>query len=125
MTLKQIALQYISALEKGDVDLIISLFSENGIVESPLYGTNKASVFYTTLSEDTTASELKLKGMFEEQESLRLALFFEYTWTLKNGKIVTFDVVDILTVDEYHKINSLQIIYDTVNTRTLFKEIHN
>ena len=63
--------------------------------------------------------------MFEEQESLRLALFFEYTWTLKNGKIVTFDVVDILTVDEYHKINSLQIIYDTVNTRTLFKEIHN
>ena len=49
MTLKQIALQYISALEKGDVDLIISLFSENGIVESPLYGTKQSFCFFILL----------------------------------------------------------------------------
>lgn len=124
MNLKNIAKAYIKHLENGDIDGVISLFNENGSVDSPLYGVNKASLFYTTLSNDTTASELKIKGIFEEQESNRVALFFEYTWIIKNGKTVTFDVMDVLTFNDKQEIISLQIIYDTVNTRVLFEEIH-
>lgn len=48
---------------------------------------------------------------------------FEYKWTVKSGKIVEFDVVDILDFDKENKIIGLKIIYDTVISRNLVDEM--
>ena len=120
-TKKQIAQQYISLLEKGDVEKVIALFSTKGMVQSPLYGLQSARNFYKRLSEDTTASKLAVKGIFEDANSGHLALYFNYLWTLKNGEQVSFDVVDILEFDDLLKIDQLTIIYDTVQSTGALK----
>lgn len=123
MTKNEIATNYLEYLENGDVERIIALFSPNGIVESPVYGCMKATLFYPKLKSDTSNSKLKLRGIFEDNETSSLALYFNYTWILKNNKKVAFNVVDILEFDAQHKISKLTIIYDTVRSRTLVEQL--
>ncbi|WP_430468464.1 nuclear transport factor 2 family protein [Winogradskyella ouciana] len=117
MTKKEIALKYLDYLQQGDIHKVVELFSADGIVDSPIYGIKKADEFYQQLNNDTKRSELNLKGIFEQQDSNNLALYFSYKWTLKNNDKVEFDVVDIIEFDSQNKIKTLKIIYDTVASR--------
>ena len=123
MNKKEVASKYLEYLEKGDINNVIDLFDINGIVDSPLYGVKKADKFYRELSNDTSNSELFLKGIFEESNSNDLALYFTYKWTLKNNQEVEFDVVDIIELNSKNKIKKLKIIYDTVVARKLVDKL--
>ncbi|GAA4268896.1 nuclear transport factor 2 family protein [Hyunsoonleella aestuarii] len=123
MTKKGIAKQYITHLENGNIGQVVALFNQNGMVDSPLYGIKKADEFYRELNSDTSNSELSLKGIFEENDSNNLALYFTYKWTLKNNKKVESDVVDIIEFDNQNKISKLKIIYDTVTARILVEQL--
>ena len=122
-TKKEIALKYLDYLDKADTEKIIKLFNENGVVDSPIYGLMKADEFFHKLHNDTSNSELHLKGIFEDNDSNKLALYFGYTWTLKNKAEVEFDVVDIIEFDSLNMIDKLKIIYDTVVSRALVKQL--
>lgn len=76
-----------------------------------------AKDFYTALNDDTNDSKLTILRIFEEPNTRRVALYFKYKWTLKNNKEVAFNVVDIIEFDQRLKIKSLEIIYDTVESR--------
>ena len=123
MTKKEIAKEYFTHLEKGNIEQVLALFNRNGIVDSPIYGIKKADEFYLQLNRDTINSELSLLGIFEENDSNNLALYFTYKWTLKNNQIVEFDVVDIIEFDNQNKISKLKIIYDTVIARKLVEQL--
>lgn len=123
MTQKDIARAYITHLENGNTEKLVALFSKDGMVDSPLYGIKKASEFYLELNDDTLNSELYTKGIFEEDNSNKLALYFTYKWTLKNNKKLVFDVVDIIEFDNQNKISKLKIIYDTVIARKLVEQL--
>lgn len=120
---KEITIKYLDYLDKGDIENIIKLFNKNGVVDSPIYGIMKADEFYHKLNNDTSNSELHLKGIFEDNDSNKLALYFGYTWALKNKEEVEFDVVDVIEFDSLNRINKLKIIYDTVLARTLVKQL--
>jgi hypothetical protein len=122
-TKNAIAQAYIRHLEAANLPAVVDLFSPEGIVISPIYGTLAAKAFYELLAKDTTESKLTIKGLFEEADSGNLALYFQYDWTLQHGHQVTFDVVDILTFDQNNKITSLKIIYDTVKARASVEEL--
>ena len=124
MDKKEIANTYLEYLERGNIEQLIALFDENGIVDSPIYGIKKADEFYHGLNDDTSNSELHLKGIFEQNESNDLALYFTYKWTLKNNQKVEFDVVDIIEFDAKNKIKKLKIIYDTVLARKLVTSLN-
>ncbi|SHI55666.1 nuclear transport factor 2 family protein [Algibacter luteus] len=123
MNKKEIAKDYITHLENGNIAQVIALFNQNGIVDSPLYGIKKADEFYLELNSDTSNSELSLLGVFEENNSNKLALYFTYKWTLKNNQRVEFDVVDIIEFDSQNKISKLKIIYDTVIARKFVEQL--
>ncbi len=123
MNKKEVATKYLEYLEKGEINLLIDLFDENGMVDSPIYGIKKAENFYRDLSDDTSNSKLILKGIFEQQDSNDLALYFNYKWTLQNNQVVEFDVVDIIELDDNNKITKLKIIYDTVVARELVERL--
>lgn len=126
MTAKtNVAHKYLAYLEQGDTQSVIDLFTASGIVDSPLYGVQKATAFYKALSNDTSTSELFLKGIFEQPNTNDLALYFTYKWTLQNKEVVTFDVVDIIELDSNNKIKKLKIIYDTVIARELVSKLTN
>ena len=118
-----IAQKYIQYLEAAELPSLVGLFSEDGIVLSPIYGTLAAKEFYAALKEDTSQSRLTIKGIFEEATTGQVALYFQYEWTLQHGRQVTFDAVDILTFDATNKITNLKIIYDTVQARTWVEEL--
>lgn len=124
MNKNEIAKKYLNYLEKGNIEKVIDLFDENGIVESPIYGIKKADQFYRELNNDTSNSELHLKGVFEQNDSNNLALYFTYKWTLKNNQKVEFDVVDIIEFNSKNKIEKLKIIYDTVLSRKLVDKLN-
>lgn len=125
MTKKEVAEKYIEFLENGKIPELINLFTENGVVHSPIYGLMLAKDFYPKLNDDTNNSELKLDTIFEDEQSNKIALYFKYIWTLKSDKVVEFDVVDIIEFNAENKITDLKIIYDTVISRKLVQEINN
>ncbi|MFC4721727.1 nuclear transport factor 2 family protein [Geojedonia litorea] len=115
--LQNIGKAYLSYLERNETDKIVALFSDDGIVNSPIYGIMPAKEFFKTLSADTSNSKLKLLGIFVEPNAARIVLYFNYEWTLANQNKVKFDVVDVMTFDADDKIVSLHIIYDTVKSK--------
>ncbi|MEM7161215.1 MAG: nuclear transport factor 2 family protein [Bacteroidota bacterium] len=121
---KRIAHEYLLHLEKNEMDKVIALFHKDGLVDSPVYGQEKAAVFYQKLRSDTLNSQLSFKGFYDDVEGNSFALYFKYKWTLKNGKELEFDVVDIFELDAESRIVSLKIIYDSTITRAFVKGLN-
>lgn len=119
----KIAKSYIEHLSNGDLEQLLNLFSESALVISPVYGNKNYKDFYTQLFADTNNSELSIKGIFEDAMTGNIALHFIYQWTLRNDSHVNFEVVDILEFDDDNKIKVLTIIYDTVQSRKLVKQL--
>jgi hypothetical protein len=123
MNKAKIAETYITHLANGELEQLLNLFAENGRVISPIYGNQAHRDFYRKLFADTRSSGLTIKGIFEDASNGNIALHFEYRWTLRNGSQVHFEVVDILEFNDDNKIELLTIIYDTVQSRELVKQL--
>ncbi|MGI9544191.1 MAG: hypothetical protein ACR2MX_13110, partial [Cyclobacteriaceae bacterium] len=82
MTSDQLASKYLEALESGNLAEILELFTIDAQVISPLYGQMAASDFYRQLLKDTRQSKLTLKGIFDHKQGEKIALLFNYQWTM-------------------------------------------
>lgn len=114
---------YLAALEAGDVQRILTLFTADAVVHSPLYGEMPASEFYPALFADTAESKLTLKTVLhgDHDGSPTVAFWFDFDWTLANGSPAPFSVVDIAKLNADGLITELHIIYDTAAIRPLFE----
>ena len=115
--------KYLEGLEKADAESILSLFAENAVVHSPLYGKMTAVDFYKGLFDDSNASVIHCHSIFTNTTKNAANVFFTYEWTMANGKRSTFDCVDIFNFDTNGLITEMRIIYDTAKTRPLFDEL--
>lgn len=116
--------RYLIELSAGNYPQLIALFSPDAIVQSPLYGQLSAADFYQSLLDDTTQSDLTFLQMFLNLEEASGALHFEYTWTMENGRQVTFACVDIFQFNSGFQIKRLDIIYDTHQTRQAWNTLN-
>ena len=125
MTPENLIQEYLSALEKSDVNKIFQLFKEDAIVVSPLYGEIKASHFYPELFEDTLASKITLKDIYYSSSvKNRIAAHFVYDWKMRNESYVAFECMDVFELDKHsEKIEKLTIIYDSRQTRDEFDNL--
>lgn len=112
---------YLQALQQGNYEAVISLFTDEAMVISPLYGTQSAKIFYKELLADTNSSQIELLDIFTNLQKRTAAVNFVYHWTLADGMTTSFDCVDIIEFDEQDKIKVLKIIYDTAQTRSAFE----
>lgn len=106
---------YLSALNEGDLGKVLSLFTDDAMVHSPLYGEMSARQFYAELFEDTNESVTTLMNVFiPSGDKPSAALHFHYLWTLSNGVEVQFECVDVFTLTgDKQRFSGLTIIYDT------------
>jgi hypothetical protein len=120
--IRKICQQYLDALNESSLEKVLSLFDPKAVVVSPLYGEMPATTFYSALFADTNRSETKLLNIFESISGVSsVALHFYYIWTLKSGKIVEFDCIDIFQITpDKNKFTKLKIIYDTAPIRDDF-----
>ena len=125
--IEKLCREYLQALNEGNLNNVLNLFTSDGVVISPLYGEMPAKQFYSNLFKDTNQSDTKLRNVFtSSMDETSVALHFQYKWTLKSGKIVEFECVDVfeITKDKPH-FKKLKIIYDTAPIREDFNKNKN
>lgn len=124
MNFEELIKEYFNGLESGNVEQLLSIFEENAVVLSPLYGRLSAKKFYSDLFKDTTQSKITLLNTLQSNENENTcAGHFRYDWTMKDGSLVTFECVDVFKVTEKNKIEQLTIIYDTFGVRDNFNKL--
>jgi hypothetical protein len=115
---------YLRALTTADAELAVSLFSDDGLVHSPLYGQRPAADFYPALFADTSQATLTLKAVMSGEDqsgATTVSFWFHFDWRLPSGSAAPFDVVDVATLASDGKIKDLHIVYDTVDVRPAFE----
>ena len=115
---------YLQALEEGSYEDIIELFTDDAVINSPLYGNIKVLTFYKELFKDTTKSKITLLNIFTSKNNRDVgAAHFRYEWILKDGTPTFFECVDTFQFSDDGKIKHLTIIYDTYRIRQHFEKI--
>lgn len=126
MDQKQVINRYFQGLEKASYEEVMSIFEEDAIVVSPLYGKIEATKFYKELFAVTNSSKITLKNIFINPDNRKFAAaHFYYDWTLKDGTPAPFECVDIFEFcSDSNQVAKLTIIYDTFHTRKAFEEVN-
>jgi hypothetical protein len=115
---------YLRALATADAELAVSLFSDDGMVHSPLYGPRPAADFYPALFADTSEANLTLRAVMSGEDqsgAATVSVWFHFDWRLPSGAAAPFDVVDVATLAPDGRIKDLHIVYDTVDVRPAFE----
>ena len=115
---------YLDALTAADAERVISLFADDGVVHSPLYGPQPARDFYPALFADTSQANLSLKSVMSGTDyrgNATVSFWFHFDWRLPSGAAAPFDVVDVATLGPDGKVKELHIVYDTVEVRATFE----
>jgi hypothetical protein len=112
---------YLRALATADAELAVGLFTDDGLVHSPLYGPRPAAEFYPALFADTSQANLTLKSVMTGQDQTGATIWFHFDWRLPSGAAAPFDVVDVATLAPDGKVKDLHIIYDRVDVRPAFE----
>jgi hypothetical protein len=114
---------YLRALRTSDVQLAVSLFTADGIVDSPLYGELPAREFYPALFADTAESVLTLRKTLLSEDQTTIAFWFDFGWVLAGGAPAPFTVVDVAELQQ-GLISRLHIVYDTHPIRDAWARQH-
>lgn len=116
---KTLCTEYLDALNESDLEKVLSLFTKDAVVHSPLYGEMDVVSFYQDLFADTERSDTTLLNVFDSAENGNaIGLHFQYVWTLKSEEVVKFEVVDVFELSEdKSQFTKLTIIYDTYKIR--------
>lgn len=122
MTPDDLCHRYLAALNAGDLDAVCALFAPGATVVSPLYGVIDATAFYRDLFADTSRSATTpINTFLPSGKADSVALHFRYRWTLKSGKVVEFECVDVFELSaDGQQFTKLTIIYDTAPIRDDF-----
>ncbi|MEE3650987.1 MULTISPECIES: nuclear transport factor 2 family protein [unclassified Brenneria] len=125
MSSQQLCSDYLNALNAGDLQSVLSLFTPDAVVQSPLYGSCKVSDFYYELFNDTSRSDTTLLNVFNTSSSSNtIALHFNYKWTFANDEVVNFECVDVFRINKDKPVfESITIIYDTAPIRQQFEKM--
>ncbi|MEM8856752.1 MAG: nuclear transport factor 2 family protein [Chloroflexota bacterium] len=106
---------YMQALGKSDYATIKSLFAPHGKVRSPFLGEMNAAEFFDRLADASSENVITPIDIFvSTTEKNHATCYFQYDWTVTDGTLITFKVMDLFTfVEGTDKINYLNLIYDT------------
>ena len=87
-------------------------------MHSPFLGTMKARDFFPKLAQASSQSAITLIDLFASvrpsDDTVRVAAYFRYDWTLSDGRLVDFTCVDVCGFRPGNdRIDSMHIVYDT------------
>ena len=106
---------YTDALGRSDYGTVKSLFTHSGQVKSPFLGEMPAGPFFHRLAGASAENAITPIDLFLSNSGKNQATaYFQYDWTVRDGTLITFKVMDLFTFEPYSdKITYLDIIYDT------------
>ena len=125
MTVNELCSRYLSALEKGDLEEIVALYSDEATVKSPISASTPVRTFFTNVfritSERTAQLHTVLLGVDHPN---RAAVHFAYTRAVRERPSATVECVDLFELsDDRQRFIAQQIIYDTGPVRADFDSL--
>ena len=123
--IEELCRSYLAAMESGDLEALLSIFTEDATATSPLSGKQPVRDFYSYVMRITSARSMTLRTIFiGASEPTRAAIHIAYTRTVGDGKPATIEGVDVFDLTEdLSKFTSATIIYDTVPVRSDFDRL--
>jgi hypothetical protein len=111
---------YMDALGRSDYDTVKSLFTPGGEVKSPFLGEMPARPFFDRLAGASAKNVITPIDIFLSDSGKNHATaYFQYDWTVRDGTLITFKVMDLFTfAPAGDQVTYLDIIYDTHPIRT-------
>lgn len=106
---------YMTALGQSDYATVKSLFAPGGQVLSPFLGEMLAGPFFDRLAGASSRNVITPIDIFLSQgASHHATAYFRYDWTVRDGTLISFKVMDLFTFDpDSDKVRYLDLIYDT------------
>lgn len=106
---------YMAALGASDYATVKSLFAPLGKVRSPFLGEMPAGPFFDRLAGASSRNVITPIDIFLSAGGQHHATaYFRYDWTVRDGTLITFKVMDLFTFEpETQQVSHLDLIYDT------------
>lgn len=106
---------YMAALGQSDYARVKSLFAPEGKVLSPFLGEMLAGPFFDRLAGASARNVITPIDIFlSATEKNHATAYFQYDWTVKDGTLITFKVMDLFTFEaDSNRVAYLDLIYDT------------
>jgi hypothetical protein len=103
------------ALGRSDYATIKSLFAPSGKVKSPFLGEMPVVPFFDRLAGASAQNVITPIDIFLSiAEKNHATAYFQYDWTVRDGTLITFKVMDLFTFEPSgEKVAYLDLIYDT------------
>jgi hypothetical protein len=107
--------RYMDALGESDYHTVKSLFAPAGRVKSPFLGEMLAGPFFDRLAGASVKNVITPIDIFvSDSDQNHAAAYFQYEWTVRDGTLITFKVMDLFTFEPNgDRVTYLDIIYDT------------
>lgn len=88
---------YLQYLEKGFFSELVSLFTPDAFISTPLYERIEVKEFYKLLFQDTASSKITLKNIFNSLENPNTAAVqFIYELVKKDGTSAKFECMNVM-----------------------------
>ncbi len=106
---------YIQALDRSDYAAVKGLFAPEAKVRSPFFGEMPAGPFFDRLDQASATNVITpIDILLSDTCSNNAAAYFRYEWTVRDGTVITFNVVDRFTFEpDGDRVTYLDLIYDT------------
>ena len=123
--IEELCHSYLAAMEGGDLEALLSIFTEDATATSPISGKQPVRDFYSYVMRITSARSMALRTIFiGASKPTRAAIHIAYTRTVGDGKPATIEGVDVFDLTEdLSKFTSVTIIYDTAPVRSDFDRL--
>lgn len=112
---------YMAALGRSDYATIKGQFAPSGLVRSPFLGEMPAGPFFDRLAQASDRNVITPIDIFINADAAKptATAYFQYDWTVKDGSLISFKVMDLFTFDPATgQVLTLDLIYDTHPIRT-------
>ena len=106
---------YMDALGRSDYATVKGLFASHAKVLSPFLGEMPAGPFFDRLAQASSMNVITPIDIFLSAAGKNHATaYFQYDWTVRDGTLITFKVMDLFTFEpDSDRVSYLDIVYDT------------
>lgn len=115
----ELNLRYRLAVKERNLDAILSMFSEDAIIQTPLKGICKPKPYHEWFFANIKKSTVIVQNVFQALNGdISISVHSHYKWLLHNGEVIEFDGVSIFEFTQDRlKIRKITNFYDTSHVR--------